>query len=442
MSLVMDDFSAIFDAVRASYVHIGCPTPILAGLSGGADSVLLLHALTQLRTEMHFELQAVHVNHGLRENAQLDEEFCKLLCETLHVPLKISHVKVERHGSVEDAARRARYEAFDRALCSQDGGVLALAHHMDDQAETVLMHLIHGSGMTGLSGMKELNVSFWRPLLSIRRAQIRSALKGISQSWREDESNQDTAYTRNYIRAYALPALEQADPSAVSSICRAAAILSQEDMLLSDMAKRALEGACGKGRHRFILLSALHNQEPAMQNRMLRTYAMQTGLPLSYEQTMRLQALTEAAENSYENLPENWRAMRTRTRLHLLPPSPVKPVLDPSLLHILPCADRLGDGIRMQAIPDNLLEQGIALRTRQAGDYICPFGKCGTKKLKDYMIDHHIDQPFRDDWPLVCRGSEVLWMVGVGASEKLRISACCTNKAKMMMYAGTLPDAI
>lgn len=442
MSLAMDDLSVILDAVRASYVRIDCPASILVGLSGGADSVLLLRVLTQLRTEKHFELQAIHVNHGLRENAVLDEEFCKLLCDGLHVPLQISHVKVDRHGSVEDAARRARYEAFDRVLRSQRGSVLALAHHMDDQAETVLMHLIHGSGMTGLSGMKELNGSFWRPLLSVRRSQIRSALQEISQSWREDESNQDTAYTRNYIRVHVLPALEQADLSAVSSICRAATILRQEDVLLNDMVKRALEGACGKEKHRFILLSALHNQEPAMQNRMLRAYALQSGLSLSYEQTMRLQALTEASENSYENLPESWRAMRTRTRLHLLPPRPAKQVFDPSLLRILPCTDCLGDGIRMQAIPNKLLDQGIVLRTRQAGDYICPFGKCGTKKLKDYMIDHHIDLPLRDDWPLVCQGSEVLWVVGVGGSEKLRISVCSTNEAKMMMYAGTLPDAI
>ena len=171
--------------------------------------------------------------------------------------------------------------------------MLALAHHMDDQAETVLMHLIYGSGMAGLSGMRELSGAFWRPLLSVRRTQIRDALTALHQPWREDESNQDTAYTRNHLRARALPALEQANASAVPAICRAADILRQEDGLLNHLAQDALSGACGRGMHRFILLKALTNQEPAMQRRMLRVYAAEAGLALDYEQTERLRALLE-----------------------------------------------------------------------------------------------------------------------------------------------------
>lgn len=351
------------------------------------------------------------------------------------------HVQVDSHGSTEDAARRARYAAFEQAMPAGQAAVLALAHHMDDQAETVLMHLIYGSGMAGLSGMRELSGAFWRPLLSVRRTQIRDALTALHQPWREDESNQDTAYTRNHLRARALPALEQANASAVPAICRAADILRQEDGLLNHLAQDALSGACGRGMHRFILLTALTDQEPAMQRRMLRVYAAEAGLALDYEQTERLRALLDRADGSYANVPGEWRALRTRTRLHLLPPKADACTLDANALCILPFAGKRGDGRLTQVAPENVLARGIELRTRQTGDFIRPFGMQGSKKLKDYLIDRQIDLPFRDDWPLVCQGSEVLWVIGVGASETLR-TAPGDQAAKLLAYTGILPDAI
>ena len=414
---------------------------MIAALSGGADSVLLLRALRTLREETPFELRVVHVNHGLRENAALDETFCRELCAKWHIPLAVFHVEVDSHGSTEDAARRARYAAFEQVMPAGQAAVLALAHHMDDQAETVLMHLIYGSGMAGLSGMRELSGAFWRPLLSVRRTQIRDALTALHQPWREDESNQDTAYTRNHLRARALPALEQANASAVPAICRAADILRQEDGLLNHLAQDALSGACGRGMHRFILLKALTDQEPAMQRRMLRVYAAEVGLALDYEQTERLRALLDRADGSYANVPGEWRALRTRTRLHLLPPKADACTLDANALCILPFAGKRGDGRLTQVVPENVLARGIELRTRQTGDFIRPFGMQGTKKLKDYLIDRQIDLPFRDDWPLVCQGSEVLWVIGVGASETLR-TAPGDQAAKLLAYTGILPDAI
>ncbi len=145
----MDEFTLICAAVRASYARVGRPGCVIAALSGGADSVLLLRALRTLREETPFELRVVHVNHGLRENAALDETFCRELCAKWHIPLAVFHVQVDSHGSTEDAARRARYAAFEQAMPAGQAAVLALAHHMDDQAETVLMHLIYGSGMAG-----------------------------------------------------------------------------------------------------------------------------------------------------------------------------------------------------------------------------------------------------------------------------------------------------
>ena len=218
-------------------------------------------------------------------------------------------------------------------------------------------------------------------------------------------------------------------------------ILRQEDGLLNHLAQDALSGACGRGMHRFILLKALTDQEPAMQRRMLRVYAAEVGLALDYEQTERLRALLDRADGSYANVPGEWRALRTRTRLHLLPPKADACTLDANALCILPFAGKRGDGRLTQVVPENVLARGIELRTRQTADFIRPFGMQGTKKLKDYLIDRQIDLPFRDDWPLVCQGSEVLWVIGVGASETLR-TAPGDQAAKLLAYTGILPDAI
>lgn len=438
--MVMDGFSSICAAVRKSYFRIGAPACVVAALSGGADSVLLLRALLCLRDETPFELHAVHVNHGLRENAALDERFCQCLCKEHDIPLQVFHVQVDPRGSLEDAARRARYAAFSQALSSHPKALLALAHHMDDQAETVLMHLLYGSGMAGLCGMGELNSCFWRPLLSIRRDEIQQALADLKQPWREDESNQDTAYTRNHIRASAMPLLEQITPSAVPAICRAADILHDEDALLNDMAQSALAGQCGKNSQRFILLGALQSHPPAMQRRMLRLYAAQSGIMLDFEQTERLRSLLVEKIGSTANLPLGWRALRTQKRLHLTPPQPVPATVSGALVALPYDGNPLGNGMQ-QVFPENVLKQPIVLRTRQSGDYIRPFGMSGYQKLKDYLIDRQIDQPFRDAWPLVCVGSEVLWVVGVGASETLRVKADDCN-VKLLAYTGSLPDAI
>ena len=420
---------------------------VIIGLSGGADSVCLLLVLKRLQQIYNLSITAIHVHHGIRgESAEHDLKFSRQLCEKEEIEFvekrcDVPALAAKHHLTEEEAGRRVRYETFECEAKKRGASVIAVAHHMDDQAETVLMHLIYGSGMAGLSGMRELSGAFWRPLLSVRRTQIRDALTALHQPWREDESNQDTAYTRNHLRARALPALEQANASAVPAICRAADILRQEDGLLNHLAQDALSGACGRGMHRFILLKALTDQEPAMQRRMLRVYAAEAGLALDYEQTERLRALLDRADGSYANVPGDWRALRTRTRLHLLPPKADACTLDANALCILPFAGKRGDGRLTQVVPENVLARGIELRTRQTGDFIRPFGMQGTKKLKDYLIDRQIDLPFRDDWPLVCQGSEVLWVIGVGASETLR-AAPGDQAAKLLAYTGILPDAI
>ena len=440
MIRVMDAFFAVVDAVRQSVRRVQPAPNVLAGLSGGADSVALLAALCALQEECALQITAVHVNHHLRSAADDDEQFCRELCKRWQVPLIVKSVHVSTSGSLEAAARAARYAAFDEALAQCGAQTLALAHHMDDQAETVLMHLMYGAGADGLGGMAEYRDGVWRPLLELRRCQLEAALKALDQPWRVDESNADTAYMRNYIRAQIVPDMERVYPQAVPAICRAGAIVRAEGDCLQAQAAAWISQYAAHDRWRFLLVEPLASEHPAMQRRILRTYARQSGLMLDFEQTEALRALIAQKAGALVNLPRDWRALRTAKRLHLLSPAPPPMVWPAEALQILPYKGQTGDGLFTQAIPADILH-GAVLRTRQRGDMIHPFGMDGHMKLKDYLISRGVDRPFRSDWPLLCREHEVLWAIGIGASEALRV----LPEARDVLYLtflGKLPNQI
>lgn len=435
----MDSILFVGETLRKSYAAAKRPSSVLVGVSGGADSVALLLSLCELRTDEGLNLHAVHVNHGLRENAVQDEVFCRELCCRLDVPLSVVQVAVSPTGSLEAAAREARYKAFEEVKRACGAQVLALAHHADDQAETVVMHLLYGTGATGLGGMRETTNTAWRPFLHIRRKQLQEYLEARGQNWREDESNADTAFTRNRIRAKVMPVLEACSAACVGNMGRTAEILQAENDFLECTARQWLEENASDGTWPFVMTRSLINQHPAMQRRILRQYALRLGIVLDYAATERLRSVLEAKNGTIENLPGCWRALKCAERLHFLPPedkvSEGRTIAGELRIDDIETTRSIGCSQRLPAEQAN----GLCLRTRQPGDYIQPFGMTGRKSLKEYMIDCGMDRPFRDAWPLVCRGSEVLWVVGFGASEKLRVSPDEPD-VKILIFQGKLPD--
>ena len=186
---------------------------ITIGLSGGVDSVVLLHALHQITSSQSLQLTAIHVNHGISDNASSWASFCQELCSSLGIPLIIKHCKLVRSGgeSLENIARRARYQEF--FACGSD--VIALAHHQDDQIETTLSQLFRGSDLHNIAAMHAIttknNKLFWRPLLDISRKQIEDYAKKYNLKYITDESNADTTYLRNFIRHKVMPLLSDWD---------------------------------------------------------------------------------------------------------------------------------------------------------------------------------------------------------------------------------------
>ena len=215
-----------------------CPGDgVVVGLSGGPDSVFLLYALHTLQARLGFTLRAVHVHHGIRgAEADRDEAFSEKLCAKLAVPFQAVHVAAPeyaaQHGlSLEEAARILRYEALEtaRQQMGTPSAWIAVAHHLDDQAETVLHNLVRGAGLRGLAGMENRRNHVIRPLLSIKREDILKWLEQNNIPYVTDSTNADPHYTRNRIRSTVLPELRAINPEASAHIAHSAALLREAD---------------------------------------------------------------------------------------------------------------------------------------------------------------------------------------------------------------------
>ena len=236
-------------ALQAIQQHKGFSGSAILGLSGGMDSIALLNALTELRDQgkLGFEFRALHVNHGLQSGAGNWQQLCEKLCANLSVELKsvavdIDLVDPQSSSGLENAAREARYAVFKQQL--QPGEVLLLAHHRDDQMETMLLHLMRGSGVKGLRGIprtREVAAGFlFRPLLDFERQAILAYADDRQLLWVEDPSNQDQNFDRNYCRHTLLPAIESRWPGYRQSWSKTASLAAESEELLADLAQNDL----------------------------------------------------------------------------------------------------------------------------------------------------------------------------------------------------------
>ena len=230
--------------------HGLCPggTRLLIGLSGGSDSVALTLLLKELAAQESFSIVALaHLNHRLRCTAMRDEQFCRDFAQRLGIPIAVESIDVGSYAqsqrlSVEDAARRLRYDFFHRASEPVSADRIAVGHTRDDQAETFLLKLVRGAGLTGLGGIYPRRDSVVRPLIEVGRAELRSYLESRGQGWVEDETNEDLENPRNRIRHKVLPELDLAgNASATPAIARAAAIIREDGQWLDELSDRRFD---------------------------------------------------------------------------------------------------------------------------------------------------------------------------------------------------------
>ena len=403
----------------------------LLGLSGGADSVALMMILLPAIRTNRIRVEAVHINHGLRgAESDDDEHFCSELCEKEGIPLYICRADLAGRKD-EASAREVRYAAFRKRYEETGADGLILAHHADDQAETFMMRLLRGAGPDGLECMKTdervREIRILRPMLFLRREEIRDALRAEGISWREDATNTDTSYLRNRIRHELIPEMTRISEKAVDKICRAASLSGEDNLVLNAMAEELLERISYERR---LDAYELAKEPTAIRKRVLRIWWQLHG-PILKEhtlnavQTEQLERLLDA-ERGKINLPGGLHAVRVNRFLFLTEeksamPEPVningkETVFGSFRLIESKSEGNPGDGKKTQEVPAGFT-QGCVIRTRQPGDRIRPFGSEGSRKLQDFLTDRKVAEPFRDQIPLMCRGDEVFLVCGIGAGD-------------------------
>jgi tRNA(Ile)-lysidine synthase len=451
---------------------------VVIGASGGRDSTALVHILVQLREEFRLTIHVAHFNHGLRPDAAEDAAWVAAFCRTLGCPFHAGAGEARpyarrMHLSVEDAARRLRYEYLLSVASAQGAQTVATGHTRDDQAETVLMRLIRGGGLRGLAGIPPVRrqgvVRLIRPLIGISRAEVAEYLTPQGVSWRDDPTNQDLSILRNHIRLVTLPILEGYNPDVRLTLARLADLLREDAEALDELAApRIAEVLAGGPGAVQIALEPFARLPVALQRRALReavrralgtpgsvafvhiegarrlAVAGRTGAVLELPGGVRVTRLTGVLEIAAgEAVPgEAGPAGGTAAPEYRLavPGSVIAAEFGLQIVASEVRAD--GPDVRERAAhpsPEEIMVDrtrvgsALILRGPRPGDRFAPFGMGGRrKKVSDYLSDAGVPR-YRRRWVpvLTTEGGEVLWIVGMRAAEPARVGPAAAQAVKV-----------
>jgi tRNA(Ile)-lysidine synthase len=432
---VREQFEA---TIAAALDRIGVPRRafILIALSGGADSVALLHALIAIRERLGLRLTAAHFNHHLRgAESDRDEMFVRDFCSRTGIALVVGNAQALGAANLEERARDARYEYLGAAADRLGASHIALGHHADDQAETVLMRLLRGAGASGLKAMAERGPKkLIRPMLSLGRAQIIDYLNAIGASFVTDSTNMSTTIARNRVRSELIPALERDySPGLRRRLVELAAEMRSIDDLLTTMADAELDRAMASGGA--LDLSRFAMLHDALRGAVLRGFiARRTGslrrISRSHVEAIR-HLCVDGPPSGGVDLPGGWRAEREYATLRLhrehpfvssgfsFPIAAEGRTASPDSGFIFEGSVVAAAKAQMPASPFEALfdasqiGDGLAARGFVRGDRIRPLGMEGTRKVKDVFIDHKVPRARRAGFPLVVSDGEVVWIPGV-----------------------------
>ena len=431
---------------------------IVLGISGGADSVCLLKILARWKEAWGISLRAVHVHHQLRgEEADADERFVRELCENEGIPCRVFHEDVQGMAQrekigLEEAGRIARYRCFATVCEDVGGGKIALAHHQDDLAETMLHHLVRGTGMAGLCSLKPVSGNRIRPLLCLEKEEILAYLEAAGQPWRTDSSNLEDDYTRNRIRHHVLEELKtEVNPRAVRHMAQLSEELEETRAVLAQVAAEKRRQYVRKSEKGMLLVEELKKEPDLIGRQIVHDLLKEiSGKQKDFTRihVEAVQELWNRKVGARRDLPYGMQAIRTYDGIYLERKAEKCETRDSEknagiqinvqsegtesfqigelTLTVSRTARDFGE------IPEkkytkwfdyDRIKQTLVIRHRQPGDRICLFDGGGSKKLKDYLIDRKIPAQKRDQLWLLADGSDILWIIGDRISAAYKVTA-------------------
>ena len=393
---------------------------VIIALSGGADSVALLHVMHSLG----YKCEAAHCNFHLRgEESNRDETFVHELCKSMQIPLHIIHFETEKYAienkiSIEMAARELRYQWFEEIKKESAANVIAVAHHQDDSVETLLLNLIRGTGLSGLLGIRPQNKDIIRPLLCVNRQNIIEYLGSIGQNYVTDSTNLEDEYIRNKIRLNLIPLMEEINPSVKKNIIATSNYLNEIELIYNNEIENGKQRVLTKEGIRISDLL----KEPA-PNALLFEILHPLGFNSAQIQNI-LSLLLKGQTGKQLISKDGWRIIKDRNMLLIQPKENLEEtpfqLIREELIYtkdfIIPrekniaCFDA-----------DKLEDTEFTIRKWRKGDTFVPFGMKGQKKISDYLTDRKLSLIQKERQYVLCQRDKIIWVIGERTDNRYRI---------------------
>ncbi|CAN2042113.1 tRNA(Ile)-lysidine synthase [Candidatus Magnetomoraceae bacterium gMMP-15] len=457
--MLSDKFISIVKETINAHNMLKPNDSVLTGLSGGPDSVALLHTLISISSELSISLAAAHLNHCLRgSESDRDEDFVKKLCARLNIPCYTQRINVikyqQQHGlSLEEAARNVRYDFFKKIAEKHGFNKLALAHHADDNAELVLMYMLRGSGPLGLSGIPPVRDGWIiRPFIKVSRAEILKFSDSNKYDYVIDKSNSDIKYMRNKIRCTLLPLLkDDYNPGVAQTLNRMASIIREEEDWLKEVVRPIFDDAVIKKQREYISLSLdrLNVLHKALRRRVLRMALAEVRGNLRRITLFHIDAVDRLIQKGKHgkslDLPygikagieektlvffkkENYKSLKECQSFEYLIKGPgiirIKELeceLHISITNIKMFSDYNHTGQNTGFFDIGKIRFPMLLRNCRPGDRFTPLGMKGSQKIKKYFINQKIPENKRWNCPVLLNKGKIIWLVGHRIDNSARV---------------------
>ena len=436
---------------------------VVVAVSGGPDSTCLLYMLNESKEELGITLVGAHLNHCLREgDADKDEEYAKKTCESLNIDFYSKKVDVHRISeqkniSCEMAGREARYEFFKELTIKLNANKVALAHNANDQAETILMRIMRGTGIEGMVGIKPVRDKIYvRPILQLSRKEIEKYCEVNNINPRIDKSNLEKNYARNKVRLDLIPYIEENfNNDIIKTLNRLSDIVKNDNDYLQSISDKEYKKHCEIGEQRVIINKKAFLQHEAIVSRIIRSALLAVNHNLYNFEKIHITNIIELQKHETGKtimLPQNIIVENCYGDMHIyihIKSNEINETNETNDKYSLNINEKnfiyplnkvvqfdIKSKLQITEVKRNdyikyfdydKIEEPITLRYRKDGDRFMPLGMKGNKKLKDLFMDLKIPKVKRNEIPLICFGDDIAWVVGYRVSEKFKISKDTKN---------------
>ncbi len=422
---------------------------VLVALSGGPDSMALLHVLTKLRKRFKLELNAVYINHQIRPNAaRKEEKFCREFCAKWNVEFQsvaenIPKLAKSLRKGIEETARDFRYMQFKKIAQELNCSKIALGHHADDRVETVLFRILRGTGRTGLQGIPIKRGKYIRPLFDVTKVEILGYLRKNKIRYRLDQSNAKVEYTRNFIRNKLLPLIrKRINPNVDRAILNLVENTADEETFLEQIVDEALNECVSRtpAGKLVLALNRFNGYDLWVQRRLIRRCIVNISGTKTYPDKETVDRVLEVSqrEKTAATLPNKVRCLKKNGELYIFR---VQKRSFSKELNLLGQTDFDNNGYTFTTgIVKGLIEVGerarqslkvivdfdklsppLLVRNITRGDRFQPLGLNGSKKVGDYLTDRKVNLPLRDEIPVLADSKGIIWLVGYEIDERVKI---------------------